>query len=106
MKQRYFLFQLKIVLNNPKNIGLFILTILVSLYFGLISVPNHQVIERVEQRTIRKEYVDDSVFLKGAQLEVAYAKKPGYNYIPSKGAIDAVNTYPQILRYDKKCLKH
>lgn len=104
MRWRYFLFQLKSFLVNPKNIGLFIVTLILSLYFGLVSVPNQQVIEQVAPATIRKEYVDDSAFLKVAKAEIAYSQKPGYYYIPSKGAQDAVATYPQVLTYDQKLL--
>lgn len=105
MKRRYFLFQLKAFLINPKNIGLYIVTIVLSLYFGLASVPNHQVIERVDPQSIKKEYVDDTIFLKAARMEIAYSKKPGYNYMPSRGATDAAETYPTLLKYDKKLLE-
>ena len=104
MKWRYFLFQLKAFLVNPKNIGLFIATVIMSLYFSLVSVPNRQVIEQVDAKPIRKEYIDDTAFLKVAMQEIAYSKKPGYYSIPSKGAVDAVSTYPQVLSYDKKIL--
>ena len=105
MRWRYFLFQLKAFLLNPKNIGLFIATIIMSLYFGLVSVPNHEVIEQVDAKPIQKEYIDDTAFLKVARQEIAYSNKPGYFYFPSKGAIDAVGTYPKVLAYDKQLLR-
>ena len=86
MKWRYFLFQLKAFLVNPKNIGLFIATVIMSLYFSLVSVPNRQVIEQVDAKPIRKEYIDDTAFLKVAMQEIAYSKKPGYYSIPSRGS--------------------
>lgn len=104
MKWRYFLFQLKSFLVNPKNVGLFIITIVLSLYFGLVSMPNHTVIEQVNPRPIRKEYIDNKAFLKVARGEVALAHKPGYHYFPSKRANDAVYTYPKVLAYDRKLL--
>ncbi len=104
MKWRYFLFQLKAFLVNPKNVGLFIITIVLSLYFGLVSVPNHTVIEQVDPRPIQKEYIDYKAFLKAARKEFVLARKPGYHYSPSRGAIDAVYTYPKVLAYDRKLL--
>ena len=47
MKKQYFLFQLKRFFTNPKNIGLFALTFILSLYFGLVSVPNRQLTESI-----------------------------------------------------------
>lgn len=44
MKRQYFLFQLKIFLTNPKNVGLFFITVVLALYFGLVSAPQHHVI--------------------------------------------------------------
>ena len=82
MRWRYFLFQLKAFLLNPKNIGLFIATIIMSLYFGLVSVPNHEVIEQVDAKPIQKEYIDYKAFLKVARQEIAYSNKPGYFYFP------------------------
>ncbi|MEB3363178.1 hypothetical protein SDC49_04000 [Lactobacillus sp. R2/2] len=64
MKWRYFLFQLKAFLVNPKNVGLFIITIVLSLYFGLVSVPNHTVIEQVDPRPIQKNILTIKPFLK------------------------------------------
>lgn len=105
MKRQYFLFQLKIFLTNPKNIGLFIITIVLAMYFGLISIPQHHVIENVDPYAISKEYEDDKAFLKVAKKELAEANKSFSSVIPSEGAKDAVMTYPTIIKYDQIRLK-
>lgn len=104
MKWYYFLFQLKTFFANPKNIGLYIVTALLALYFGIVSVPNHHVINRVDPYIIRKEYKDDSTFLNVAKKEFAQANKSALTIIPSQGAKNAIETYPTILKYDKKRL--
>ena len=58
MKKQYFSFQLKRFFTNPKNIGLFALTFIFSLYFGLVSVPNRQLIEKVDPYAITESIVD------------------------------------------------
>ena len=66
MKKQYFIFQLKYFFTNPKNIGLFVLTFILSLYFGLVSVPNRQIIEKVDPYAIKGEYQRYNLFLKKA----------------------------------------
>lgn len=105
MKRKYFTFELKAFLLNPKNIGLIILTIILALYFGLISAPNHHVIESVDYYKIRSEYRNYSAFLKHSEKEIEQARQPGMHYTPSDGAVAAVKTYPQILKDDRMCLK-
>lgn len=105
MKKQYFLFQLKIFLTNPKNIGLFIITILLALYFGIVSTEQHHVIENVDPYAISKEYEDDKAFLKAAKKEFAQANKSFSSVIPSEGAKDAIMTYPTIIKYDEIRLK-
>lgn len=67
MKWHYFLFQVKTFFTNPKNIGLYIVTALLALYFGIVSVPDHHVINRIDPYAIKKEYKDDTAFLKVAK---------------------------------------
>lgn len=105
MKRQYFLFQLKIFFTNPKNIGLFVITIVLSLYFGLVSAPKHHVIENVDPYAISKEYHNDKAFLKVAKKEFAQADKGYSSYNPSAGAKDAITTYPTIIKYDHERLK-
>ncbi len=105
MKRQYFLFQLKIFLTNPKNVGLFFITVVLALYFGLVSAPQHHVIENVDPYAISKEYQDDQAFLKVAEKEFARADKGTSDYDPSEGAKDAVTTYPTIIKYDHERLK-
>ncbi|KAB1972999.1 ABC transporter permease subunit [Lactobacillus crispatus] len=105
MKKQYFLFQLKIFLTNPKNVGLFFITIVLSLYFGLVSAPQHLVIENVDPYAISKEYQDDQAFLKVAEKEFARANKGNSSFNPSEGAKDAVTTYPTVIKYDHERLK-
>ena len=104
MKWHYFLFQLKTFFANPKNIGLYIVTALLALYFGIVSVPNHHVVNRVDPYIIRKEYRDDTAFLKVAKKEFVQANNSTLTIIPSQGAKNAIETYPTILKYDKKRL--
>ena len=75
MRWHYFLFQLKTFFTNPKNIGLYIVTALLSVYFGLVSVPNHHVINSVDHYAIKREYKDDIAFLKVAKKEYEQANK-------------------------------
>lgn len=104
MKWHYFLFQVKTFFTNPKNIGLYIVTALLALYFGIVSVPDHHVINRIDPYAIKKEYKDDTAFLKVAKKEFLQANKPNLTVIPSQGAKNAIETYPTILKYDKKRL--
>lgn len=104
MKWHYFIFQLKTFFVNPKNIGLFVVTAVLSLYFGIVSAPNHHVINRVDRYAIQREYKNDAAFLKVAQEELAQANKPNLSVVPSQGAMNAIKTYPTILNYDKKRL--
>ena len=104
MRWHYFLFQLKTFFTNPKNIGLYIVTALLSVYFGLVSVPNHHVINSVDHYAIKREYKDDIAFLKVAKKEYEQANKPNLTVIPSQGAKNAMETYPTILKYDKERL--
>lgn len=104
MRWHYFISQLKAFFVNPKNVGLYIATALLSLYFGLVSVPNHHVINRVDPYSIQKEYKNDTAFLKSAKKQYEQARKPWLTIDPSAGAKDAIETYPTILKYDKKRL--
>lgn len=105
MKKEYFVFQLKQFLLNPKNIGLYVLSAVLALYFGIVSVPNRQVIENVDIYSIKKEYKDDKAFLKVAQKEVKRANTGNRYFNPSQGAIDAIKTYPTIIKYDAQRIK-
>lgn len=92
MRWHYFISQLKAFFVNPKNIGLYIATALLSLYFGLVSVPNHHVINRVDPYSIQKEYKNDTAFLKSAKKQYEQARKPWLTIDPSAGAKDAIAT--------------
>ena len=105
MKRRYFVLQWRRFWQNRKNIGLLVLTVILSLYFGLVSVPNHHVIERVDPYAIQSELDDDQSFLKTAQKEVARAAHSRYAFHPSLGAQDAVSTYPTVIKYDRARLR-
>lgn len=70
MKKQYFLFQLKRFFTNPKNIGLFALTFILSLYFRLVSVPNRQLIEKVDPYAINGEYRRYTLFLNKATTKI------------------------------------
>lgn len=102
MKKQYFLFQLKSFFTNPKNIGLFALTFILSLYFGLVSVPNHQLIEKVDPYAINGEYRRYSLFLNKATASITEMQKSKNTYeVPNEGYVNAIKTYPEILNFDK-----
>lgn len=102
MKRQYFLFQLKRFFINPKNIGLFALTIILSLYFGLVSVPNRQLIEKVDPYAIKGEYYRYTLFLNKATAKIAEMQKSkNIHEVPNEGYVNAIKTYPDILNFDK-----
>ena len=104
MKKEYFIFQLKQFFLNPKNVGLYALSLVLALYFGLVSVPHRQIIEKVDVYSIRKEYKDDKAFLDVALKEIKHANAGNRYFNPSQGALDAAKTYPTIIKYDAQRL--
>ncbi|MBP2058928.1 hypothetical protein J2Z60_002119 [Lactobacillus colini] len=101
MKRTYFLLQLKLFFNNPKNIGLFIISAIVALYFGLVSAPNHHIIEKIDQPAIQAELDDHQAFIKIADKEFQRSANNPNAMPPSKGAKEAKRTYPTIIKLDK-----
>ena len=102
MKKQYFIFQLKCFFTNPKNIGLFVLTFILSLYFGLVSVPNRQIIEKVDPYAIKGEYQRYNLFLKKAVTKInEMQKSKNAHEVPNEGYVNALKTYPAILKFDK-----
>ncbi len=100
MKKQYFIFQLKCFFTNPKNIGLFVLTFILSLYFGLVSVPNRQIIEKVDPYAINGEYQRYNLFLKKAVTKInEMQKSKNAHEVPNEGYVNALKTYPAILNY-------
>lgn len=102
MKKQYFLFQLKRFFTNPKNIGLFALTFILSLYFGLVSVPNRQLIEKVDPYAINGEYRRYTLFLNKATTKIKEMQESKNTHeVPNEGYVNAIKTYPDILNFDK-----
>lgn len=102
MKKQYFIFQLKYFFTNPKNIGLFVLIFILSLYFGLVSVPNRQIIEKVDPYAIKGEYQRYNLFLKKAVTKInEMQKSKNAHEVPNEGYVNALKTYPAILKFDK-----
>ena len=102
MKKQYFIFQLKCFFTNPKNIGLFVLTFILSLYFCLVSVPNRQIIEKVDPYAIKGEYQRYNLFLKKAVTKInEMQKSKNAHEVPNEGYVNALKTYPAILKFDK-----
>lgn len=105
MKHTYFLLQLKLFFTNSKNIGLFIISAVLALYFSLVSVPNHHIIETIDQPAIQAELDDHQAFIKIANKEFIQAQNNPNALPPSKGAKEAKRTYPTIISLDKQRLK-
>ena len=64
----YIRWELKVFFSNRKNIILFILLLLASLYYALYLAPDYQPIESVNKNEIEARYEDRQEFLDNVEI--------------------------------------